>query len=243
MYSLSLNSGQSPPECAFLFRLPLAIRQHIYRLSMNTSSQKNLGHSPLSFVSRQIRSEFLAMHDFMANARFRCCLGRTNYDRETTRFYTYDYHITPWGSPIEISPASVSKLKECTIRCTIEELSSFEQHSAVGADTFKDCLRIITTTFKECQKMRDLRIQFDHFALARKDGLLEPKGIFGRCKRLCELPGVTEISFVTSWETLKWKAEKVGKGNNRRTNWVMDDIEKLHTYVVGAKYNMRRGNT
>jgi hypothetical protein len=61
MYSLGLDLRQQLPECAFLDRLPRAIRERIYGLLVGTFPQKIAEYSALSFVSRQVREEFLIL--------------------------------------------------------------------------------------------------------------------------------------------------------------------------------------
>jgi hypothetical protein len=91
--------------------------------------------------------------------------------------------------------------------------------------------------------MRDLRIQFNHFVFSGRDGLFKPKDIFERFKRLCELPGATEITSITYGELMKWKAEKIGRIKGGRTNWIMEERPKHQTCPMRANRIIRRGNT
>ncbi|KAF2186592.1 hypothetical protein K469DRAFT_686979 [Zopfia rhizophila CBS 207.26] len=219
------RSLQQTAPRAFL-DLPLSIRDQIYKTILSTSPKQASTFRSLSLTCRQIREEFLAYHKYHTNARFRCCLGRTLQDHETTRFYTWKYHSTPWGGPIELTPPFTAKLRECTIRCTIEELGDWERRSETGTDCFKDCIRMLVKTFKGCQRMHDLRVQFDHFVFAGKNGLFGPDEIFGTVKALCDLPGAKEIRVVVSGEVLIWRAGRGGKrggGKGRREEeWVLE---------------------
>ncbi|KAF2684551.1 hypothetical protein K458DRAFT_418117 [Lentithecium fluviatile CBS 122367] len=205
---------------ATLLTLPLSIRQRIYTHVIEAlPEEERLEWPPLPSTCRQIEEEFAGIHEYLTNATFRCCIGRTWTDRETTKFYTWDYHTAPWGTSIELAPKFVEKLKTCTVRCTIEELSDWERRSETGSDCFKDCVRMLVRTFKGCSRMRQMNISFDHFILSHKKGLLGPDEIWSRLKPLTDIPGLEMVRFVTPGleENLVWVKEKRGKG---RQEWV-----------------------
>ena len=207
--------------CNF-FSLPLTIRNRIYETVIRTSAKAELAdiYTALLLTSRQTHEEFYLARNYFEKFRFKCCLGRGLQDRENTRFYSWDYHRTPWGGPIDhvVTPAFVAPLRTCFVRCTIEELGDFERRSETGAETFKDCVRMVWRTFKDCKYMRDLKVEFHHFIFVGKSGRAAPdnRQIQERVKLLHELPGIQSIKIVLSGETLLWQKNRKGSKRGKR---------------------------
>lgn len=250
MFPLSLRVKE--PECPLLDRLPLSVRNLIYASLIQASPKQTSAFRALSLTCHQINEEFTESYNYHVHGRFRCCLGRTAQDHDTTRFYTWNYHTTPWGGPITITPSFVSNLKECTVRCTIEELGAFERHSEVGNDAFKDCLRLLAQSFRNCEKMRELHIELDHFVLKGKNGLPGPKEVVERVKKLFDLPGARSVTVVNTWgERMKWvpggEETKKGKGKRveARENWTLEKQKSNGPRREKAPrgYSQRRGIT
>ena len=194
--------------------LPISIRQSIYtHVIRSLPKDEQYGYSPLSYTCRQIQAEFTEHQECLTDKSFRCCLGRSWVDRDTTKFYTWNYNTAAWGTSIELTPRFVERLKKCVVRCTIEEMSDWERRSESGSDCFKDCIRILVRTFKTCNKMRELKTSFDHFVMSHKNGLLGPDEIWSRLKKLTGLPGLEVIRFETPGfeENYVWVKERRGK--------------------------------
>lgn len=249
MYRLSKCFDQPPEEAGF-FKLPLSIRNKIYTYIIQAEKKPTLESFPLTFACRQIQDEFASTFGYLVNVRFRCCLGRTLHDRETTKFYPLNYHDATNVSAIELNPQKVTNLKTCIVRCTIEELSDWERRSETGVQCFKDCIRILVRTFTDCQYMRDIKISFNHFVLSDKKGLLEADETWDRLKDLAQIPGIKGIKFVTPGlgEDFIWMREKSGKKGRGREEWVRIVEEKVYSSTpCGAKipkgYGLRRGCT
>ncbi|KAF2242889.1 hypothetical protein BU26DRAFT_120735 [Trematosphaeria pertusa] len=248
--ALLLAPRRSAAEQPALLRLPLCIRTRIYTYIIQKDLKSPLESFPLAFVCRQIQAEFVAAYEYRVNARFRCCLGRTAQDPETTRLYAWNYHTSPWSSAIELTPSFAAKLKACKVRCTIEELGDWERRSEPGTECFKDCIRILVRTFKTSQHLHELRVSFDHFILSGKKGLLEADEVWDRLKGMCEMPALKEIEFETPGlgEDFRWRKERSAKKGKGREEWVRIVEESGNANVqVGARapkgYGLRRGIT
>jgi len=225
MLSYTLFQNQASENGTFL-TLPLPIRQKIYtHVIQSLPEDERYSWPPLLFACRQIQAEFAETQEYITNERFRCCLGRSWADRDTTKFYTWNYHTAPWGASIELTPRFLEKLKTCVVRCTIEEMVEWERRSEAGSDCFKDCIRMLVRTFKSCARMREMKISFDHFVLSHRKGLLGPDEIWSRLKALTAIPGLEVILYETPGleESFVWVKEKKGKGS---VEWVKKFDEK-----------------
>ncbi|KAF2636859.1 hypothetical protein P280DRAFT_483451 [Massarina eburnea CBS 473.64] len=243
----------APPETkkASLFGLPLSIRNRIYTQVVLEKPKTPFEDYALPKVCRQIYEEVVTIHDYYVLGRFRCCLGRTTQNRDESRFYTWNYHNVTWPSTEEIPLGIAKNLRKCEIRCTIEELGEWDRRSELGTDIFKECLRILVRTFKDCQNVR-LKVTFDHFALSGKKGLLGPDETFVRLKDLTEIPGLVElIYFMPGFkeEDFIWIKEKSGKKGRGKDIWnrLESETPSWPTHSCGAKmpkgYGLRRGIT
>lgn len=223
--SSSLAHLNPSATCLSLLDLPLSARNKIYLSFIQDAPKSLLKAFTLPHVCRQIQDEFATAYAYHVNARLRCCLGRTLQDRETTGFHAWNYHGTPWDSGLEISPEFVRKLKACRIRCTIEELGDRERRSEPGSDCFKDCIRILVRTFKQCQHMRDLRISFDHFIFTGSRGPLNATETWDRLKGLAGIRGLTEVRFETPGlgADYVWRKEIRGKKSRGEEEWALSD--------------------
>ncbi|KAF2267888.1 hypothetical protein CC78DRAFT_576431 [Lojkania enalia] len=246
------HSNPQNPQSSLL-TLSLSLRYQIYKTLILPRSTEPSTFLNLSLTCRQINEEFLSAYNYHKHSRFQFCLARSHQSRSTTQFHTWSYHTTPWGSPISITPSFASRLKECVVRCTIEELSDFERRSEVGGECFKDCMRILTRTFKGLDGLRKLEVVFDCFVFEKREGLYGREEVFARVRQLCDLPGAKSITVVLPGEMLVW-SKPVNKGRRSvgvvKENWILEVRErKLECENAGVDcrarfpegYGFRRG--
>ncbi|KAF1960777.1 hypothetical protein CC80DRAFT_544170 [Byssothecium circinans] len=246
---VSLFAPAALKKASFL-GLPLSIRNRIYTEVVLEKLKTPFEEHTLPKVCEQIHEEFVTIYDYYVLSRFRCCLGRTMQDRDTTKFYTWNYHGTTWPNTEEIPPGIAKNLRRCEVRCTIEELGEWDRRSELGNNIFKECLRMLVRTFKDCQHVR-MKVTFDHFALSGKRGLLNADETFTRLKDLTEIPGLEEIDFLMPGfreEDFIWRKEQRGKKGRGKANWYRVEVEKpTQSTHCGANvpkgYGLRRGIT